>query len=336
MKKIKFYLFNLISFLAVLEILLRLTGFFDTWNEKKFGTYHYMFGQTKDSWFHTWPPNETIAYGGDEFTYQNHYNDLGHRDIDFKDFKQDTSASKYVFLGDSFTEGDGAPWDSTWVKAFEKNIRLQLDSNVLAYNAGVCGSDIYFNYIMLKENLLESKPKVVFECVNNTDVSDVYYHGGLERFQEDGTMKSRDALLWEPLYKYSHVFRMFILIFTPYNSGLANEITLDREEQKIVEKMAEQIKLTHQLCAENNIEYYLVYMPVSYCEEQFEPSAFDSLPALLENKVPVLDIFPCMFTTLDCDNKYAYFWEKNGHYNGRGYGLMGDCIFEEYLKIKEE
>ena len=336
MQKIKSYFFIFLIFLFVLEIVLRFAGFFNTWDEKVNGAYQYKFGQTKDSWFHTWPQNETITYGGDEFTYQNHYNDLGHREIDFKDFKQDSTANKYVFLGDSFTEGDGAPWDSTWVKTFENNILTQLDSNILAYNAGVCGSDIYFNYIMLKENLLEAKPKAVFECINNSDIMDIYYFGGLERFQEDGSMKSRKPIKWEPLYKYSHVFRLFIQVFTSYNKNFTNKITFDNDKRKIIEGMAEQIKLTHQLCAENGIAYYLIYMPMPDCAQENFVDDLDPIPALIENQVPVINIFPCMFSKLDCENVKDYSWERNGHYNGLGYGLMGDCIFEEYLKINEQ
>jgi len=320
-------------FLVALEILLRVSGFFNTWDERINGAYQYKYGQVAESWFHTWPKNETISYGGDEFTYQNHYNDLGHRDINFKDFKEKTQASKYIFLGDSFTEGDGAPWDSTWVKTFENRARSQIDSNMLAYNAGVCGSDIFFNYIMLKENLLQAKPKVVFECVNISDVMDVYYFGGLERFQEDGTTKSREPIKWEPVFKYSHVFRLIVVVFTPYNRRLTNEATIDQDEAQIVEDIAAQIKLTHSLCAESDIDYYLIYMPTPECKQNFNRCQFDSLPSLLHGQVPVIDIFPCIQGKLTCENLYEYSWERNRHYNSKGYDLMGECIFEEFVKL---
>lgn len=325
-------LFQLSIFLISLEFLLRLFSVNETYSEKLTGNYQYFYKQQKPSWFLVWSPNSSFEHHQEEFNYLNHYNDLGHREIDFSDFQKDSSAIKIVCLGDSFTEGDGTPYDSSWVRFFESNIRNALDTNVLCYNAGVCGSDVFYNGVMLKEKLIQAKPSVVIECVNKSDITDIYYRGGKERFNEDGTLNSPNEKWWEPLYKYSYTFRIVIVSLGPYDKNLINQWTLDRDELQSLNMMSAKISETYQLCKSHNISYCLILMPLPSDANFRTKVAFQTLPELLPKDIPVINLFPSFYSAFDTLDIRAYSWEKNGHYNGRGYQLMGEQISNIFLQ----
>lgn len=333
--KIKWKEFTIIFILVCifLEILLRVFGVNKTSEEKQLNSYFYKFQTYKTTWFHTWPPNCTVEYGVDEFKYQNIYNELGHREKAYLDFEKDSTSIKLICLGDSFTEGDGAPYDSSWVRFFEKSLSISLDTSVKAYNAGVCGSDALFNFQMLKENLLSSNPNIIIECLNNSDIIDIYYRGGPERFLADGTTGAPNAKKWEVLFKYSYVFRALITTFTSFNNDLINTLTIDAEEEDALKVLAKQVNETYAFCKKNNLQYYLVLMPVPSNIENRNFHIFESLPNYLDKEIPLINLYPKLYAKYDSLDIEHYSWERNGHFNGKGYQVLSNAIFEEYCNF---
>jgi hypothetical protein len=332
-KRIKHFIVIGLIALFVLEILLRVIGVNKSYSEKTSGTYIYQFDNQRSSWFHTWPPNTDFVFEHKEFSFYNKTNELGHRELSFKNFEQDTTSIKIVCLGDSFTEGDGAPYDSSWVRFFEKNLALELDTPVFAYNAGVCGSDVLFNFQMLKEKLVQAKPKMVIECLNNSDIIDIYYKGGQERFLSDGTTGAPNAKNWEILYKYSYIFRAFLVYFTAYDNYLIKQ---DPSEQELaLQIIANQVNQTYELCIENKIEYRLVVMPIPSDVQLKIKHIFESLPDSINKEISVINLYPILFSIYDSIPVEEYSWPINGHYNGKGYKIFGDAVFQEYMKSQE-
>jgi lysophospholipase L1-like esterase len=318
---------QVLSVAVLLEIFLRIFGVNQTFREQYAGTYDYMFNQKSMTWYHTWPPNYDRAFGEDEFTYQNHYNDLGHREQDFASFLEDTSEMKIICIGDSFTEGDGAPYDSSWVRAFERNY-LKLDSSVAVYNAGVCGSDVIFDFVILRDKLLAAKPDLVIECLNTSDILDVYYRGDADRFLANGTFRSANTKWWEVLYKYSYVFRAGLLVFGGYDNNLIHMPSEKEDQTKTIKIIAEQVNTTYNLCKENGVNYLLVVLPVPDNIIYRDNIPFKKLIPYTSSAVPKINLFPSLsksFDTLQIEN---YSWKKNKHYNSKGYELVGNYIFE--------
>ena len=218
------------------------------------------------------------------------------------------------------------------MRFFETQLKAALDSKLVVYNAGVCGSDVVYNGIMLKEKLLEAKPSFVLECVNKSDITDIYYRGGKDRFNENGTHNFPNAKWWEPIYKYSYVFRAGMCTFGPYDHNLINKRTLEADEQNSLETMVSQISETYQLCKSMDITYYLILMPLPSDAHFRTKVAFQELPALVPKDIPVINLFPSFYSTFDTLDIRAYSWEKNGHYNGKGYQFMGEQISRVFLQ----
>lgn len=133
-------------------------------------------------------------------------------------FNQNQNGFRILCLGDSFTEGDGAPSDSSWVKELTRKLDENFDTNFLVYNAGVCGSDVYFDNKILENVLYKTfKPDFVIQAINASDVTDIIYRGGQDRFNTDGTTSCKDCPKWEKLYQYSYLFRGLIRTIGGYD-----------------------------------------------------------------------------------------------------------------------
>ena len=314
--------------LIILEVGLRILGTYSTFNEKTIdiGTYIYIYKHNRDTWFHTWKPNTTVDYKQSEFRYQNKYNDLGHRDVNFSEFTKDSSDFKIVCLGDSFTEGDGAPYDSTWVSQLSQILNATNTTSYSLYNAGVCGSDVIFNQKILFEELISSKPDLVIECINNSDIQDLIHRGGLERFNSNGSTTVKRGPKWETIYKFSHTFRALIRVFGGYDSNLINKKNKKELELESIHTINQTILNTAQFCLDNNIKYKAIIQPV--------PNEIknNNIGFQITNTEFVIDLRLELRNFYKRNNIKNYSWEKNGHFNAKGYLVLGDIIYEKLLK----
>lgn len=327
----------IIIFIAVIifEFLVRITGIYKTYSENALSKYISPYHKSNKTFF-TWEPNTTVNYNQKEFSYINEINELGHRENSVDSFTNNKSV-KILCLGDSFTEGDGAPYDSSWVRKFELLLNQNYDTIFLCYNAGVCGSDIFFNYMILKKQLLlKIKPDIIIEALNVSDIDDVAFLGGIERFEN---VNSNKAPIWEPIYKYSHVFRAIISNCNSYNEALMNSYEYEERRGGAKDKILKQAQETAEFCKSQNIPYFLIIHPVP--SEISKLKKFHAFYGLFDSEPYAYYLnssFEKYFLDKNIDN---YSWEINGHFNSKGYFLMGDLIYGklnqfEIFKVHEK
>lgn len=321
MRKTLKYVAPIFIFLIALELFLRLS------QGSLFPDYNYKYVNNNSGWFQTWEPNSTIQYSTEEFSFKNTFNELGHREKSFKTFKESNMAFKVLCLGDSFTEGDGASYENSWVRHYENFMRR--DTSLAVYNAGVCGSDVFFDYMMLKEKLIASSPNLVIHCINNSDIPDVHYFGGMERFNEDGTGGSPNFKKWEVLYANCHIFRVGVRIFTSYDENLIKQNTWKEDEVKAYIKIANQLSSIQAFCEKNDIQYIAVLMPSPYEVESPENAEFERLFDYVSENTVLISIFREMQESKMSENMEYYVWPENGHYNANGYKIMGEIIYDK-------
>jgi hypothetical protein len=338
LKKLLKYILSLLFFLLVFEGLLRITGLLKTDNEKSGNGYQNRYYFEQDTWFHGWQANTTFEYTQEEFSFTNTVNELGHREKSFEDFKNDSTSVKIVCLGDSFTEGDGAPYDSSWVRRLEQLLNEYFDTTFLLYNAGVCGSDVFFTNKILEDRLMASNPYMVLEAINESDLTDIVYRGGEERFNQDGTTSGKVGPNWEKHYKLSHVFRFYMTTLGGYSKHLIKRKEALEIESKSLELLTKQIAKTHEFCLKNEVDYFIIPHPVpSWFENEMEEIFILFMQAFLDSEYGI-NVYKNMFKYYDQNNIREYRWENNGHFNSKGYFIMGDIIFEKlapYFKEKK-
>ena len=256
------YLIGIVIILTTLEMGLRLSGRYKTHSERVTGEYQNDWNRENGDWYWTWGPNHTFDYIQKEFTYTNRMNSEGVREFElYGEGSEDTI--RIITIGDSFTEGDGAPYDSAYPRFIEYHLNnLEKGKRVYqVYNAGVCGSDPFYYYTLLRDRLLKYHPQLVIVALNSGEIEDILFRGGMERFHADGSTKYKKGPWFEPLFRKSHLVRFFVQSFG-YNEQLIKPES--KAMQEAISRMAESIELLAQLCDSNDTDVVFFTYPMPY------------------------------------------------------------------------
>src|SRR5690606_15671360 len=170
-----------------------------------------------------------------EFKYEFKTNNHGYSDIEW-----DTIPSrnfKIIALGDSFTEGFGAPQDSSWVAQIRKYYK---NKDIYWLNCGISASDPFNNFYNLQNDIIRMHPDLVINIFTKQDFEeDVLLRGGFERFKK-GHLEYKPAPCRELVYAYSHIYRMLF----HWKTSRTNYIDLEElENYQISTKIKELTQL---------------------------------------------------------------------------------------------
>ena len=293
------------------------------------------------TWFYVEGANQEIKLVLPEYTHIRKTNSLGlnEQEIDLEKAKNEY---RIISLGDSFTEGQGTSYNSTWVKVMERVLNGHiLHKKVTTINAGIGGSDTYFEYILLKEKLLPFDPDLVIVSVNNSDVRDIMLRGGMERFQADGsTVFSRKALSWEWVYGISHIFRHIIHDLFQYDLLFTKKNEIEPEICTAVEKIKSAIDEFERLSKENDFDFLVVTHPLweDLIHEKRLYNCFDKLISALENeqRINFIDLLEYYKVNdkMSKENVSSFYWPLDGHHNTKGYEVMGSAIADTVMELR--
>jgi len=157
---IKVVLFNIIALLV-------LFGVFDVVFTTNFVLPYNNFRTNSTYYHHGTKPNRTeLTKWFDEHTI--HTNSLGFFDASQRDVPLKKDGKRFVFIGDSFTEGVGEPWENTFPGIVSKELEKE---NIELLNAGCISYSPKIYYLKMKyflEKGLEMDDLFVF-----IDISDV-------------------------------------------------------------------------------------------------------------------------------------------------------------------
>jgi lysophospholipase L1-like esterase len=199
-------------------------------------------------------------------------------------------------------------------------------------NAGVCGSDPYFEYILLKEKLLKFKPDLVLVAVNNSDLTDILLRGGMERFRSDGTLQYNPAPWWEPIYATSHISRLFFTAMG-YNDLLIKRNGHNYSDSEA--KLIEIIRNFNSLSKQENFKFILIFHPHKTDIDR-KTSKLDGVIKQInsEKELEVLNLLTYFIEKekIDSSNSQNYYWVKDGHHNAKGYAAFARGV---EWKLKE-
>jgi lysophospholipase L1-like esterase len=258
-------------------------------------------------------------------------NSLGLADSEWTTF-QPKGQKRVMALGDSFTEGDGAPYDSSYVYLLNKKLD-KFGDTVYMMNGGVCGSDPFGNYVLLRDRLLTYKPDLVLQVLATNDmITDIVIRGGMERFQKDGTQKFYSAPWWEPLYAVSYVSRLFFKV-AGYNELLIKEPLSNNTEEKLNKMTVDLFQQYASMCRQHKIRIVVFLRPDKFelLNNKYSYDFSSIIGGLKEIPgVSVIDLMPAYsnYAEKQKANPLQYYWVKDGHHNATGYEMMAQTIFE--------
>lgn len=316
------------------EIYLRLTGNGITYNEEREGVFVNPAERMQKSWYMIYPPHTELTFrAGDEYAFIRHTNSEGLPDKEWITEKSGNEVRVMTF-GDSFTQGDGCEFDSSYPKVLERLLQKEFPQvKISVMNAGRNGSDPWFEYKKLHDLLLKYHPDIIVYTNGSNDMFfDHLNYGGMERFATDSTVKNKiPQPKWLGLYEVSYVFRL-VMSFIGYDNTLFG--VEDREKNKI-DALADARLISRkysELAVKNNFTCIQLIRPdkVDILEGHYEfnladlTHGTDTLP-----NYSTFDILQYFRDSLQINksNVDEYFWRIDQHHNAKGYEAMAKAVY---------
>lgn len=270
-------------------------------------------------------PNSIDTINKMEFSYVHEYNSLGLREKAISIAKP-IGEYRIFAMGDSFTEGVGAPADSTWPSIAEKILRAYSTSRYRVYNCGVHGNDIVYAYKFFEKVLLQYRPDEVVYLINSTDINDIVFRGGEERFDS----KKRSDMLpsWEFFFGSSYMVRFVVLNVLHYDWQLNSPQTKKRIEDKAINSINQFVQKFDAITKAHNIKLTIVTHPLKQeIEEQRNPLRQLSIPP----GVSFLMLAEALASLQEQEKEKIYdnlYWPIDGHFKPAGYRVAAMKICE--------
>ncbi len=307
-----------------------------TYGEKNGGlNYVSVAKENLNSWFWVYSPFLTNKVEKHEFTTYRKTNFLGLAEGEIH--QKAENEYRILAIGDSFTEGEGVSYDSTWVKKLEKDLKIE-GKQVKTINAGIGGSDPVYAYKLLTDKLPELSIDLAILTLNTSDLMDVNNRGGFERFQADGTTKVVEPPKTEWIYGISYIFRHIYHDLLKFSTNRMQPL----QENGYTEALAiivETIDKFVSFAKQKNFSFLVVIHPIIYdfTAEGYVPFELENLKQiLLEKRIPILDIKEYLNSKgyITKENAQPIYWPIDSHFNQKGYNLFLEAVVEKLSNDK--
>ncbi len=272
-----------------------------------------------------------------EFKHTKATNKEGFTDKEWRKDKKD-GHYRILCIGDSFTEGIGAEFDSSYPILLNSKLNKKF-KNIEVLNAGRGGSDPFFDFTLLKDKIIEFKPDIVLQSFTTNDFyQDIVIRGGFNRFQKDGGVKRRNDYWWESIYFRSSIFRILLTTLGGYDDFLIKSKNYPQLYDKMKEECVELFKAYKNLATTNDFKLILFTFPFQndFTVNNKNDNFYSELSKeLKELEFSFQNLQPCYEEYIaEHGGTYKdYYWEKDGHHNAKGYKMMANCIEEILLPV---
>lgn len=202
-------------------------------------------------------PDRSCNVSTNEFNVQYHINELGLRDYPVKKEKSEDEY-RILFLGDSFTEGQGVQIEDTMVKKVEDLLNQQSFStdesppnrHFRTINAGAAGYSTLLEYLYLKNKGIELNPDLVIVNLNVTDFTEE--RANLKYTVRDETGEITGVFIERKKHLPGKLDNFLVSNSFIYNLLLTNEEKIIKTKDKIVTKIARKPQPEH---TKNNTDF---------------------------------------------------------------------------------
>lgn len=311
----------------LIEWILDITNHNKIYIEKRSGFYQSLFNQHSRDSLRSYRPFYTHHLATPEFNYPRQTNSFGFSD---EEFYRDTSKMLIQTYGDSFTEGDGAPADSSYPAI----LRTLLGERYQVQNYGISGNDPGFYVTQFAKVGAKFKPDIIILCYGTYDFAlDVMSRGGLERFVKDG-WQTHKGPWWEIFYAISYVNRLlFHAAGIHYNDFFMAKAEMQKQLKNLEPKWNEIFVEIARLAEQHHTKVLLIKKPerseIDINAYHYKMAFFDSF--LLNYPVfKHADLMPLYNRQglTNYESTTPYYWPQDGHHNPRGYAVMAQVVKE--------
>lgn len=277
------------------------------------------------------PPNARHVQETPEFSYLKQYDDYGLRQSGHAGAD---SLYTILTLGDSFTEGNGAPSDSTWPARLDSLLNAGgLRFNVI--NAGVGGSDPVYEYRLFTTRFSKLHPDRVVLSVNISDIIDLMCKRGAERYAGNSVQYYAPPA-WEYLFAVSRLFRLAavsLLRVDPYL--LVRPETKNARYRKAYHDFKTTLEAFRVASADAGFALDVIYHPHLFEFGNFPGGMELGVPFETELKadtaLPVNIIFLkdslLQYGLIDTAKLENYYWRYDYHFKPAGYDAWAKFMY---------
>lgn len=316
------------------EILLRHKQVNSTYMELRLGVYISLFVKKNDNVLWTCKPEPKTYIAGSEYVFERHHNSYRFSDDEFVPIKN-AGEIRIQTYGDSFTEGDGAPADSSYPSILRTIFDYKKLNNITVQNLGVCGNDPAFCSKQLKEIGATLNPDIAVITYGTGDLNtDFLTRGGLERFKEN-YWEGKSGPWYEWLCAYSYIFRLCAVSMfhvSPNNFFL----TPKEKDLRIQELRPAWNKVFLEIAKtarKEKIKVLLIKKPEA---KEVTDNKYENDFSFFEKIADTISVFKRYdllpyyrdSAHVNVSNYLQYYWPKDGHHNPTGYAIMARGVFE--------
>ncbi len=274
-------------------------------------------------------PGSLVSLTTKEYDHTHSYNEEGNRELPLDSF---VGKPNFLLLGDSFSEGVGVEQDSMPSRQMERLI-----SNFRIYNAGLSGSDIFLETKKLNSLGPRLKPTLVILQLNTSDVADVYYRGGEERF-EQSVWQRINFPWWEVPYSCSYIFRWIATQGLGINPSIWAENDMAKKHTvESLKKIYTEILHINSICKNNNTQLLVVFNTTLH-ELSNNFSIYDAYDSSLKDKgIPHFYVYKKIVGRKLVEPKQYpnLFYKYDQHYTLEGYRLFSFLVIDHIYKNNE-
>jgi len=206
--------------------------------------------------------------------------------------------------------------------------------DITTINAGISGSDIIYQWVLLKEKLVELNPDLLIFEINTSDIIDVIVRGGMERYIGDSIVTFKDPPFFEPFYAASFIFRHVLHDVFDYGFLLVPADEMEGEQLKAIDLINRVLLEIKGYTDQRGIKFLLVLNPweVDITNKAYSIRNFSEITKGIKDIS--LDLLQYYLSTnsINEENSFEYYWEIDLHYKPKGYWQMGETIASEIDK----
>lgn len=284
-----------------------------------------------------------------EYAFDYRYNSMGFRDVEH-DFEKPPGVFRILGLGDSFTEGAGVDFSSTYLYRLEEmlNRREGNHPRVEIIKAGIGGYSAEPERLLLQYYGVKFHPDLILVGILTNDAWDALAGLNDKAATDDGYLLSYEARqlgeLGKWLYLHSHFCRSFLAQYVNYKIQKRANITWDEiwdpseKRKKALDKMELEYGRMSVLARQMNSEIVFIFIP-----QAPDPNVSDGYAVFEGGMFPgnevgdwcrrsshhFINVFPTMMAALA---KGSLYYKQDGHCNVEGYRVIAETLYSELTK----
>lgn len=284
--------------------------------------------------------------------YTVHTNSLGFLDREQRDVPLKKNGKRFVFIGDSFTEGVSAEWEETFPGIVSKELEKE---GIELLNAGCISYSPKIYYLKMKyfiEKGLEMDDLFVF--IDISDVQDEIEYAYFQPSEPVFILSDLNLFFYQNSYSYRYLYDRFFYFQenprhrdSPFWGGAFYPVrhlwSMDMEHynkwgKEGLELSEKHMDLLHKLTVKHGIKLHIAVYPWKF---HILNRNLDSIQVLFwkkfceERGVDFIDFFPDFINVENVEEmEKRWFEEGDVHWSSEGLEKMAQSVINHLKKVK--